>query len=61
MVKTYSKPKLAIFGEVEDLTKGVGIGSELLILSKDIISLAATARQFALANCQALPPEGVGN
>ncbi len=37
MKKMYSKPALAIFGGVEALTKGVGIGSELIIFSKDII------------------------
>jgi hypothetical protein len=37
MKKTYNTPKLATFGTVEALTKGLGIGNELLILSKDLI------------------------
>jgi hypothetical protein len=37
MKKTYNTPKLATFGTVEALTKGLGIGSELLFFSKDLI------------------------
>jgi hypothetical protein len=37
MKKTYSTPKLATFGTVEALTKGLGIGNELLFFSKDLI------------------------
>jgi hypothetical protein len=37
MKKTYSTPKLAIFGTVESLTKGLGLGSTETIFSKDLI------------------------
>ena len=38
MKKIYSTPKLAIYGTVESLTKGVGVGTaELFILSKDLV------------------------
>jgi hypothetical protein len=37
MKKDYSAPKLAVFGTVESLTKGLGIGSSELFLTKDII------------------------
>ena len=38
MKKIYSSPKLATYGTVEALTKGVGIGSaELVVFSKDLI------------------------
>jgi len=35
-MKKYSAPKLTVYGAAEKLTAGVGFGSELLILSKDV-------------------------
>lgn len=37
MKKDYSAPKLAVFGTVENLTKGLGFGSTETIFSKDLI------------------------
>jgi hypothetical protein len=38
MKKIYSVPRLAVFGSVEDLTKGIGFGGgELLVFSHDLI------------------------
>ncbi len=37
MKKIYSTPKLATFGTVESLTKGIGIGSTELFFSKDLV------------------------
>ena len=37
MKKSYSSPKLAVFGTVENLTKGLGIGRTETIFSKDLI------------------------
>ena len=38
MKKIYSSPKLATYGTVETLTKGIGIGTaELVVFSKDIV------------------------
>jgi len=37
MKKAYSTPRLAIFGSVEELTKGLGIGETETIFSKDLI------------------------
>jgi len=38
MKKIYSTPKLAIYGTVESLTKGVGVGTaELFVLCKDLV------------------------
>jgi len=35
--KDYSAPKLAVFGTVESLTKGLGLGNTEAIFSKDLI------------------------
>jgi hypothetical protein len=37
MKKDYIAPKLAVFGTVESLTKGLGIGTTEAIFSKDLI------------------------
>ena len=37
MKKSYSSPKLAVFGTVENLTKGLGFGRTETIFSKDIL------------------------
>jgi len=37
MKKTYRAPVLAVFGTVENLTRGLGIGRTETIFSKDLI------------------------
>lgn len=37
MRKAYIAPKLAIFGSVEALTKGLGLGRTETVFSKDLI------------------------
>ena len=37
MKKDYSAPKLAVFGTVESLTKGLGFGNTEAVFSKDIL------------------------
>lgn len=36
-MKKYCAPKLTVYGAAEKLTAGVGLGSELLVLSKDLV------------------------